>query len=72
MVLITFTKKKKKIDYELIFFRYNALLLPRDNIFLCSVADPLKQRCPTLSPFATCGDRLFKCDDNHNFFIFIY
>ena len=23
----------------------------------------LKQRCPTLSPFATCGDRQFKCGD---------
>jgi len=27
----------------------------------------LKQRCPTLSPIATCGDRHFKCGDRHNF-----
>jgi hypothetical protein len=27
----------------------------------------LAQRCPTLSPFATCGDRLFKCGDKKFF-----
>jgi len=32
--------------------------------------DTLKHSCPTLSPFATCGDRLFKCGDNNNFFTF--
>jgi len=31
----------------------------------------LVQRCPTLSPFATCGDRDFNCGDKHNFFDFI-
>ncbi len=27
----------------------------------------LKQCCPNLSPFATCGDRLFKCGDREFF-----
>ena len=27
----------------------------------------LKQRCPTLSPFATCGDRSLKCGDKKLF-----
>jgi hypothetical protein len=27
----------------------------------------LEQRCPTLSPFATCGDSLFKCGDRKFF-----
>jgi hypothetical protein len=30
----------------------------------------LKQRCPTLSPFATCGDKHFKCGDRYNVFKF--
>jgi hypothetical protein len=41
------------------------------NANLCFTIDNvLKQRCSTLSPFATCGDRLLKCGDNQNFFIF--
>ena len=26
----------------------------------------IDQRCPTLSPIATCGDKHFKCGDRHN------
>ncbi len=29
--------------------------------------DRLRQRCPTLSPLATCGDRRFKCGDRQVF-----
>jgi len=32
----------------------------------------LGQRCPTLSPIATCGDRQFKCGDKHNFLNFMF
>ncbi len=35
-------------------------------------SDPIKQRCPTLSPIATCGDRQFKCGDKHNFLNFMF
>ncbi len=34
---------------------------------LASVRQPLSQRCPTLSPFATCANRLIKCGERKNF-----
>ncbi len=40
-------------------------------MFIVSVPDLvvyLAERCPTLSPFATCGDRRFKCGDKIDFF----
>jgi hypothetical protein len=35
--------------------------------FQKTIINVIEQRCPTLSPFATCGDRLFKCGDKKFF-----
>jgi hypothetical protein len=35
--------------------------------YLFLTFDRLRQRCPTLSPLATCGDRRFKCGDRQVF-----
>ena len=32
----------------------------------------LEQRCPTLSPIATCGDKDFKCGYKHNNYNFVF
>ncbi len=50
---------------------FNAMAIPETPFlkityqlfYYVAVLHRLQQRCPTLSPFATCGDRLFKCDD---------
>jgi len=44
------------------------LIFSASNWFLLSN----EQRCPTLSPIATCDDRQFKCGNKHNFFNFMF
>jgi len=35
--------------------------------FFQMIVNVLEQRCPTLLPIATCGEKYFKCDDRHNY-----
>ncbi len=52
--------------------RWNIVSCEFYMMFSNTTSDSLRQRCPTLSPFATCGDRQFKCGDKLDFSNFIF
>ena len=67
VVLATSNLTPRDTSLKLIKSKYDCSITFNIVLPLSLLIESLQQRCPTLSPFATCGDKRFKCGDGQFF-----